>query len=109
MAGQTNQTEIQAKQGHCSLCGIEGQGSRDFLCDKCADPELLVVYCSSCGNRTYLTEQDKADSKIWEFLVKLPEFPKLESLKGLSVKLSWCPLCSGPRPEKMTILTYKIS
>ena len=99
--------ETNEKRGHCSLCGIEGQGKRDFLCDQCTDPEQLVAYCSGCDSYLWLTDANKAGNAFWEFLSKLPDFPQLDSIKGISVKLSWCPFCPQPRPEKMTILTYR--
>jgi len=99
--------EKKSPRGKCSLCGIVGQGPNDFLCEDCANPELAVIYCEKCGQRIYLSNKDM-DSAIWKFFSQLPNFPKFDDLRGISIKVSSCPNCEAEADKRLKILVYKI-
>lgn len=95
-------------KGRCSLCGIIGQGSRDFLCENCADPNTIIIYCSNCQEKIHLSDVDK-NSPTWQFFTKLPEFPNFTKLKGISIKVSWCPICQlGKKFPPLDVFVYKL-
>lgn len=36
--------------GRCVLCKIEGQGEKDFICERCGSPDKVILACQ-CGQR----------------------------------------------------------
>ncbi|MEY4722929.1 MAG: hypothetical protein RLZZ324_442 [Candidatus Parcubacteria bacterium] len=37
--------------GHCKACGVEGRSQKDFICDRCYDPQRNLVFCERCRHR----------------------------------------------------------
>jgi hypothetical protein len=72
--------------GKCTACGIEGQGKTDFLCERCADPEMVVVVCASCLART------KGGDEILEVVEKYTGLV-VPRRRGVTIKLSSCATC----------------
>lgn len=37
-------------QAKCLICGREGKGKKDFICESCGDPEKIIFHCGRCGD-----------------------------------------------------------
>lgn len=55
--------------GGCIVCGVIGQGGRDFICEKCGGPDKIMLVCQCCGAKTDLAFLG-VGGKIMGFLKK---------------------------------------
>lgn len=84
---------------HCLVCGVAGRNKRNFLCDRCADPEKIIMTCA-CGARY---EIDRNEPLFTELAKRID--PTLLQI-GLAIKAPRCGRCnpeSGDEP-----LVYRI-
>ena len=96
-------------RGNCSICGIKGQSKKDFLCEDCVDLNGALIFCEKCGRTFHIYD---ADDQLWLFLRQLPDFTKIEKiddLKGLSIKISWCLQCQTENSSisPLRVLVYR--
>ena len=88
--------DAEGKQGgQCIICGIVGQGSRDFICEFCYDPEKLMLVCR-CGRRTDLT--GAIGSGVIDNMKMVIAWDREDgsSLRpGMTISVAKCFLCSG--------------
>lgn len=84
--------------GHCACCGIEGQGSTDFLCERCISADENRFYCANCDDCWVATPE--AFQALRDALgIVLPE-----QRSGVTLRLGCCPDCEDESADsKVTI------
>lgn len=100
------------KFGQCVLCGVVGQGEKDFICANCADTGKIIMYCRSCNIRAELTEAGQERGKTSLSVSKeegVPVNKKIMILPGTVISVPVCPLCSGDSKDVYgEVLIYQI-
>lgn len=85
---------------HCIICGVEGEGSRDFLCEECGDPKAIILACSRCRTGREISPRELDDLK--------PFFPfEVPTRPGIIVKVAGCPHC-GQMEKGVQTEVYEI-
>jgi Fe2+ or Zn2+ uptake regulation protein len=94
------------RRGQCLVCGVEGQGTKNFLCENCADPEKIIWICVKCGKKVELTEGEL--EKLYEALKVCGKYP---IRKGIVIKDLSCPRCTfiSASKEERKVYIYAIS
>ncbi|MBU0649457.1 hypothetical protein KJ969_05185 [Patescibacteria group bacterium] len=90
-----------SEKGRCSVCGIQGGGDKDFLCEDCADPEKIFLACTQCG---LFKELDI------EQLGELQEASNLKFpvKKGITLKVSSCSRCNPENARAIELTAYAL-
>lgn len=86
------------ENGHCVLCEVVGQGSRDFVCENCGGHDKNVLYCAGCGSRYDATPE------IMEIIRRFTS-TEVPERKGVSIRISNCFECGTVNGET-TVETY---
>ncbi len=73
--------------GHCVVCGVEGRGQRDFICEDCGGPDKNVLFCERCRTRTEVTEEAVR-------LVERHAGKPIPRRLGVTLKVSSCQACA---------------
>ncbi|HRY52649.1 MAG TPA: hypothetical protein P5089_02225 [Candidatus Portnoybacteria bacterium] len=103
--------------GKCILCGVVGQGEKDFICKLCGSPEKVMVCCSDCGARVDITKMDPEQRKSYlsfyfsdEELGGLGAIQEvLQGLPGFTIFVSMCQSCvNSERVPSRKPQIYKI-
>lgn len=77
-------------RGKCVLCGIKGQGRKDFICENCGDPERIFILCQMCGNRHEMSVEELTLLSVGLGIL-LPCPPRL----GMILEFESCPKEGG--------------
>jgi hypothetical protein len=87
--------------GKCIVCGVEGRGRKDFLCENCANPEKIIWVCAKCGRKRELTPEELEIICVC-FLGKTPN-----QKGGVIVRVSCCKDCQPEGKPEAIVYTMK--
>lgn len=79
--------------GRCACCGVEGQGSRDFLCQDCISPAENRFACQKCGD-VWVAEPEALQELRNTADLQIPE-----QQGGVTVGFSCCDDCAEPEDD----------
>lgn len=83
--------------GACVLCGVIGQGKKDFICADCGAPDKLVLVCQ-CGRRNDLTSL--LGGRLGEYLkaiISWREKDEKDLRPGMTISVGTCFSCGGQK------------
>lgn len=89
-------------KGHCVVCGIEGSGTKSFICEHCGGHDKIVHFCSGCRARTLL------DIAALDVIQKYTTRP-IPRRMGVTVKATCCSKCVPEGTEvNLTIFALRL-
>lgn len=81
--------------GRCVVCGVAGQGEKDYICELCGDRNKLLLVCR-CGRRIDLT--DMIGTGVLKGLGAIIAWDEAEECRlrpGMTISVAECLDCSG--------------
>lgn len=82
--------------GKCIVCGVFGQGKKDFICEHCGGPDKIMLVCK-CGRRNDITA---LHGRMNEWLPSVicwhgDEQDEKDIVPGTVISVQSCFLCKG--------------
>jgi len=81
----------------CICCKRRTTLKEDTLCEKCGDPDKILVYCSICN---IFNPSDISALEAVEKIVK----QRIKKRNGLIISLNSCHKCKNREPAKIRII-----
>jgi len=84
-------------KGRCSICGVEGQGIKDFICEDCGDPLRIILTCRCCRKRLDITDLGRREYE---------EFIGRKLGPGMAIS-HFCENCAEGKKQRIVIYSVK--
>lgn len=91
--GKTRESDLH----HCSVCGPDPppkRGEPVLICDDCANPDTINLYCACCGRRVEFTFEDGC-----EFITRFQLLSEPPKQPGLVIRFDPCSRCAANAQE----------